>query len=61
MTENNEPGLFQKDRRQGLRSESGDRRQNLRPSRKMLALRVIVSLVLILIGFFAVYLINPKI
>jgi hypothetical protein len=50
--------FYKQDRRKNLRSESIDRRNDLRPSFKLQILKVVVAIVLVLIAGVVVYLMN---
>lgn len=50
--------FYQEDRRKNLRDESTDRREQLRPSKKLQSLKVMVAIVLILVAGTVIYLLN---
>lgn len=50
--------FYQEDRRKNLREESTDRREALRPSKKLQSLKVVVAVVLILVAGTVIYLLN---
>jgi len=55
---NNDNTFFQPDRRKSLRDESTDRRGDLRPSKKLQILKVVVAVVIILVAGTVIYLLN---
>ncbi|MGZ3691307.1 MAG: hypothetical protein ACXVAX_07375 [Pseudobdellovibrio sp.] len=61
MSDSEEKALFQPDRRKNLRAESTDRRERLRPTKRLKMLWAIFGATLLILIFAAVYLINPKV
>ena len=50
--------FYQTDRRKNLRDESTDRRQSLRPTKKLQVLKIVVAIVLIFVVGTVIYLLN---
>jgi hypothetical protein len=50
--------FFQQDRRKNLRDESTDRREDLRPTKKLQVLKIVVGVVIILLAGAVIYLLN---
>jgi hypothetical protein len=50
--------FFQQDRRKNLRDESTDRREDLRPTKKLQVLKIVVGVVIILLAGSVIYLLN---
>lgn len=57
----NTQALYEAGRRKNLRSEATDRRENIRPTKRLKLLFFLVAAVVIVVIFLTIFLINPKI